>query len=121
MTEFDVNRPPKSVADEIERCARAHGSVTALVVPWESTPTTLNMAVTLVKADGWAIEHTNLGTIRLTAAGAGTRVTALPHDAPGDDQAKHATLFERFGREVERRLTETANAAQGRSGGSERP
>ena len=44
----------------IEEFARSQGHVTAIVVPWESDATTLSMAVTAVKSDGWAIEHTNL-------------------------------------------------------------
>jgi type II secretory pathway component GspD/PulD (secretin) len=61
--EFVADGSPKVVSRAIEEFARAQGHVTAIVVPWESDATTLSMAVTAVKSDGWAIEHTNLGTI----------------------------------------------------------
>ena len=69
--EFVANGSPKVVSRAIEEFARGQGHVTAIVVPWESDGTTLSMAVTAVKSDGWAIEHTNLGTIRLADAGPG--------------------------------------------------
>jgi len=55
------------VSRAIEQYATGHGSLHAIVVPWESDDVTLNMAVTSAKAEGWAIEHTDLGTIRLTS------------------------------------------------------
>jgi hypothetical protein len=63
------------------------------------------MAVTAVKQDGWAIEHTNLGTIRLTDAGqerTNLAITAEPPDHP--DQAQLAALFDRFVRQVQSRF-----------------
>ena len=89
----------------IEEFARSQGHVTAIVVPWESDDTTLSMAVTAVKSDGWAIEHTNLGTIRLTTAGAertGVAITAGLHDR-SDPQAL-ATVFDRFVTQVRSRF-----------------
>ena len=56
------------VSRAIEEYAPRPGMVNAIVVPWESTREALSMAVTAAKSDGWAIEHTNLGTIRLTDA-----------------------------------------------------
>jgi len=100
--DFAVDGSPREVSEAIERCARAQGNVTALVVPWESTATSLNMAVTLVKGDGWAIEHTNLGTIRLTADGDGTRVGIQASDP---DRADRVAVFERFARGVEQHLS----------------
>ncbi len=49
-------------------------------MPWESDATTLSMAVTAVKSDGWAIEHTNLGTIRLIDAGPEQTEVAIAAD-----------------------------------------
>jgi hypothetical protein len=96
---------PQVVSRAIEECARTQGHVAALVVPWESDATRLSMAVTAVKSDGWAIEHTNLGTITLTDAGAGTTRVAI--QAP--EQATHAepklaVVFDRFARQLQKTL-----------------
>jgi len=64
--EFTATGSPRVVSSAIEQYATGHGSLNAIVVPWESDPVTLSMAVTSVQGEGWAIEHTNLGTIRLT-------------------------------------------------------
>ena len=101
-TEFIVEGTPRSIAEQIEQIARAQGSVTALVVPWESTATVLSVAVTAVKIDGWAIEHTNLGTIRLSTDPAGTRVAANSDPARAGDTL--ATMFDRLADDVRRRL-----------------
>ena len=96
---------PLTVSRAIEEYARGEGRVTAIVVPWESNAETLSMAVTAVKQDGWAIEHTNLGTIRLTDAGqerTNLAITAEPPDHP--DQAQLAAVFERFVRQVQSRF-----------------
>ena len=82
---FTVAGSPQTVSRAIEEYARGEGRVTAIVVPWESDRNTLSMAVTAVKKDGWAIEHTNLGTIRLTDAGderTTLAITAEPPDHP---------------------------------------
>ncbi len=101
--EFTAKGPPKVVADAIEMHARAQGSVAALVVPWESTPSTLSMAVTSVKIDGWAIEHTNLGTITLTADGDSTRVAML--NQPLDEQqARLSKVFDQFATDLRQKL-----------------
>src|SRR5712691_8306091 len=87
---------PQVVARAIEEYARAQGHVTALVVPWESDATRLSMAVTSVKSDGWAIEHTNLGTITLTDAGSGTtRVAIAAHAPEHDEKGRLSALFDR--------------------------
>jgi hypothetical protein len=102
---FTVSGSPPVVARAIEEYARSQGSVSAIVVPWESDEVTLSMAVTAVKTDGWAIEHTNLGTIRLKAAGeerTSVAIAAEPPDHP--DQQKLTAVFEKFVRQVEGRL-----------------
>ena len=102
---FTVTGSPKVVSRAIEEYARAQGHVTAIVVPWESDDTTQSMAVTAVKTDGWAIEHTNLGTIRLIDAGqerTEVAIAAEPPDHP--EQAKLAAVFDRFVRQVQSRF-----------------
>jgi len=102
IVSFTVTGSPQAVSRAIEEYARSQGRLTAIVVPWESDATTLSMAVTAVKADGWAIEHTNLGTIRLRDAGqerTTLAITAEPPDHP--EQQQLAALFDRFVRQVQ--------------------
>jgi hypothetical protein len=94
---FTATGSPQVVSRAIEEYARGQGHVSAIVVPWESDGTTLSMAVTAVKSDGWAIEHTNLGTIRLADAGddrTAVAIAAAPPDHP--DEQKLAAVFDRF-------------------------
>ena len=96
------------VSRAIEEYARAQGHVAALVVPWESDATTLSMAVTSVKSDGWAIEHTNLGTITLTRTGPDTtHVAVAAHEPEHDDKGRLSALFDRFARQLHTRFTAT--------------
>ncbi len=92
--EFTARGSARVVSRAIEEYARAQGHVNALVVPWESDASTLSMAVTSVKSDGWAIEHTNLGTIRLTAAG--DEATRVAVERAAHDEPKLAAVFDRF-------------------------
>jgi hypothetical protein len=101
--EFVVTGSPRDVSRAIEEFARGQGSVTAIVVPWESSATKLSMSVTSVKADGWAIEHTNLGTITLTDLGhAATAVAVTAHEPAHTDNL--ATLFDRFASQLQSRF-----------------
>jgi hypothetical protein len=103
--EFVASGSPKVVSRAIEEFARGQGHVTALVVPWESDDTTLSMAVTAVKSDGWAIEHTNLGTIRLVDAGHDRTAVAIAADEPNHPEPQQlAAVFDRFVRQVQSRL-----------------
>ena len=96
---------PLVVSRAIEEYARAQGHVTALVVPWESDDTTLSMAVTAVKSDGWAIEHTNLGTIRLTGAGGERTTVTIAAEAPDHPEPEQLrAVFDRFVRQLESRF-----------------
>jgi hypothetical protein len=105
LVNFTAAGTPKAIADRIEQCAVAQGNLTALVVPWESDRATLSMAVTAVKGDGWAIEHTNLGTIRLTAIDSDTTDVAIAAAEPQHaDGPKLAAVFERFAQEIRRTL-----------------
>ncbi|HEY6214801.1 MAG TPA: hypothetical protein VIW45_21050 [Vicinamibacterales bacterium] len=108
VVNFTAKGSAKSLAGDIEAFALAQGHVSALVVPWESTPTTLNLAVTAVRGEGWAIEHTNLGTVTLTdLGGASTRVVV----APADVDAKLATLFDGFAKQLQARFATSDPAA----------
>ena len=104
---FTAAGSPQVLSRAIEEYARAQGHVAALVVPWESDGKTLSMAVTSVKSDGWAIEHTNLGTIRLIDAG-GERtevaIAAEPPDHP--EQRTLVAVFDRFVQQVRSRFQE---------------
>jgi hypothetical protein len=111
--EFVAKGAPKEVALAIEQYAHGQGSVTAIVVPWESSKTMLSMSVTSVKADGWAIEHTNLGTVTLTDAGDGTTAVAVtahdPDRARGGAEdpttkQKLARVFEQFAQQIQQRF-----------------
>ena len=94
---FTATGSPQVVSRAIEEYARTQGHVTAIVVPWESDATTLRMAVTAVKSDGWAIEHTNLGTIRLVDAGQERTEVAIAAEPPDHPEPqKLAAVFERF-------------------------
>ncbi len=102
---FTATGSPQAVSRAIEEDARVQGHVAAIVVPWESDGKTLSMAVTAVKRDGWAIEHTNLGTIRLIEAGqerTQVAIAAEPPDHP--ERQKLADVFERFVRHVQSRF-----------------
>jgi hypothetical protein len=102
---FTAAGSPRVVSRAIEECARGQGQVTALVVPWESDGGMLTMAVTAVKSDGWAIEHTNLGTIRLVDAGperTEVAIVAEPPDHP--EQQTLVQVFDRFARQVQSRI-----------------
>jgi hypothetical protein len=95
------------VARAVEEYARATGRVGALVVPWESDATTLNIAVTSVKADGWAIEHTDLGTIRVTDGGThSASVTIVARDSAAASQPALRAVFDRFAADLQRHLTQ---------------
>src|SRR5438046_2794512 len=103
--EFVADGSPRVVSRAIEELARSQGHVTAIVVPWESDATTLSMAVTAVKSDGWAIEHTNLGTIRLVDAGqdrTGVAVAAALPDHP--EPQTLAAVFDRFATQIQNRF-----------------
>lgn len=103
--EFTATGSPAGVVRAIEQLASRHGSLTAIVVPWESDKITWSMAVTSSRGDGWAIEHTNLGTIRLTDLGNDlTNVTIVAQVADHAEKRKLAELFEGFARQVQKKF-----------------
>ena len=105
MMEFTATGSPRVVSSTIEQYATGQGSLNAIVVPWESDRMTLSMAVTAVRGEGWAIEHTNLGTIRLTDLGNDlTRVAIAAHDPNHVEKQKLAALFERFAQQIQSKL-----------------
>jgi hypothetical protein len=102
IIEFTVTGSPRVVSHAIEQYATGHGSLHAIVVPWESDDVTLSMAVTSAKADGWAIEHTDLGTIRLTGLENDlTRVTFAAREPDHAEKKKLAALFDGFARQIQ--------------------
>lgn len=103
---------PAVVARAIEEYARSQGHVSAIVVPWESTPEMLSLSVTSVRTDGWAIEHINLGTLRLTDSDAErTQVAVAAEIADHPDQQKLTAVFDRFVAQLQRRLPAGAAAS----------
>jgi hypothetical protein len=65
----------------------------------------LSMAVTSARIDGWAIEHIDLGTIRLTGLGNdATRVSFTPREPDHADKKKLTALFEGFARQLQTKL-----------------
>ena len=111
MVEFNAAGSPRAVADTIEQCAVAQGNLSALVVPWESDRRTLSMSVTAVRGEGWAIEHTNLGTIRLTdLGGEQTRVAMSGAQPDHPETQKLAALFDRFAEHVQKQVQASARA-----------
>jgi len=101
LFEFMTTGSPRALSGAIEQFAIGQGSLTAIVVPWESDRTTLCMAVTSVQGEGWALEHTNLGTILLTDMGNDTtRVEILTELLEHAEQEKLAKLFTRFSNQI---------------------
>lgn len=102
---FTVAGSPRAVSREIEKCATACRGLSALVVPWESEAAWLSMAVTAVKSDGWAVEHTNLGTVRLTEVGHDrTRVALSVEDFAQPGGESLAAVFQTFAEQIQRRF-----------------
>jgi hypothetical protein len=108
IIEFNTAGSPRDVSSAIEQYATGHGSLNAIVVPWESDRVTLSMAVTSAKGHGWNVEHTNLGTIKLTDLGNDlTRVAIAAHEPDHVEKQKLAALFDGFARQIQSRLQTT--------------
>ncbi len=110
ILEFTAHGSPRDVSSAVEACAAERRLVNALVVPWECTPTLLSIAVTSTKVDGWAIEHTNLGTITLADVGdRRTKVSVTVAESSPDSpnpgtRDERVALLTAFARQIERRL-----------------
>ncbi len=101
IVEFTAAGPVRTVAAAIEAYAAERRIVSALVVPWESDAVTLRMAVTSMKSEGWAIEHTNLGTISLADLGGDlVRIAVVAAEA-----GSGASSLTTFARQIERKFS----------------
>jgi hypothetical protein len=102
LFEFVTSGSPRALSGAIEQLAIGHGSLTAIIVPWESDRNTLCMAVASTQGEGWALEHTNLGTVRLTDLGnETTRVEVLADLQQDAEHQKLAKLFARFSSQIQ--------------------
>ena len=120
IVEFTAQGSARAVASAIESYAADRRVVSALVVPWESDSVTLRMAVTSTKSDGWAIEHTNLGTVALAdLGGERTRVAVVAVVAEDTARERAATADERramlvaFARQIEKKFAESPGGPTG--------
>ena len=105
ILEFTASGSPRVVSGAIEKYAKGHGSLSAIVVPWESDSTTLSMAVTSARGHNWNLEHTNLGTIKLTDLGNGsTRVAVAAHQPEHAEKQKLMALFDGFARQIQEKF-----------------
>ena len=103
--EFVANGSPRDLSNAIEQFALGQGHVSAIVVPWESTASRLSMSVTSVKSDGWAIEHTNLGTVTLTdLGGERTAVAVAAHEPDHPERQTLTSVFDRFAQQLKTRF-----------------
>jgi hypothetical protein len=108
LFEFITSGSPRVVSGAVEQLAVGLGSLTAIVVPWESDQKTLTMAVASTQGEGWALEHTNIGTVRLTDMGnETTRVEVLEDFRQNAEQQRLGKLFARFSSEIQSRLQVT--------------
>ena len=112
IVRFIAAGTPRILSRAIEEHARGKGSVSVLEVPWESDASTLSLAITLMKSDGWAIEHTNLGTVTLTDLGDDrTEVAIVAHETDHHERERLARLLDLFGREIQDRFGVGASGA----------
>ncbi|MGH9385669.1 MAG: hypothetical protein ACRD2N_15415 [Vicinamibacterales bacterium] len=112
IVEFIATGTPRALSQAIEEDARGRGAVSVLVVPWESDDVTLSMAITLVKSDGWAIEHTNLGTLTLTDLGHNrTQVAVVAHQTDRSEHERIAPVLDAFSRQIQGRFQAGASGA----------
>ena len=108
LFEFVTPGSPKDVSGTIAQVAGGVGSLSAIVVPWESDRTTLSMAVASTQGEGHALVHTNLGTVRLTDLGnEQTRVELLADYLHHADEQRLAKLFARFSSQIQSQLQVT--------------
>ena len=105
LFEFMTAGSPRAVSGAIEQFAIGLGSLTAVVVPWESDKDTLCMAVASTQGEGWALEHTNIGTLRLFDLGnENTRIEIFSDLKDHSEQQKLANLFARFSTQLQSRF-----------------
>lgn len=105
LLQFTVPGAPRDVARAVEEFAVGLGSLTAIIVPWESDRTTVVMAVTSTQGEGRFLEHTDLGTVRLTDLGNDvTRVAVEPKALDHSEKQRMAALFVRFTSQIQTRF-----------------
>jgi hypothetical protein len=105
ILQFTATGSPIVVSRAIEHYATGQGSLNAIVVPWESDRVTLSMAITSAKGHGWDVQHTNLGTIRLTDLGGDlTRVAIVAHAQDHVESQKLAKLLDGFVHQIQSKL-----------------
>jgi hypothetical protein len=108
LFEFMTAGSPRAVSGAIEQFTIGLGSLTAVVVPWESDKGTLSMAVASTQGEGWALEHTNIGTLRLVDLGNDkTRVEIFSDLKDHAEQQKLAHLFARFSSQLQSQFQAT--------------
>jgi len=108
LFEFVTPGSPRALSGAIEQLAAGVGSLSAIVVPWESDRTTLSMAVASTQGEGHALMHTNLGTVRLTDMGNEmTRVEVLADLLNDAEQQRLGKLFARFSSQIQSQLQVT--------------
>jgi hypothetical protein len=108
LFEFVTPGSPRAVSGAIEQLATGVGSLSAIVVPWESDRATLSMAVASTQGEGHALVHTNLGTVRLTDLGnEQTRVEVLADYLNQPEEQRLAKLFARFSSQIQSQLQVT--------------
>lgn len=111
IVDFTATGTPRALAQAIEEHAKGRGAVSVLLVPWESDGLTSNMAVTLVESDGWAIQHTNLGTVTLTDLGHNrTQVELVADELTHPERERLTSLLDAFGRQIQGRFQADAGA-----------
>src|SRR3974390_1270009 len=105
LFEFITPGSPRAVSGAVEQVAVGIGSLSAIVVPWESDRSTLSMAVASTQGEGHALVHTNLGTVRLTDLGnEQTRVEVLADYLNHIEEQRLAKLFARFSSHLQSQL-----------------
>jgi hypothetical protein len=108
LFEFLTPGSPRTLAATIEQLAVGVGSLSAIVVPWESDRTTLSMAIASTQGEGHALIHTNLGTVRLTDMGNEmTRVEVLADLLNDAERQRLGKLFARFSSQIQSQLQVT--------------
>jgi hypothetical protein len=102
IVEFTAAGSAGPLSRAIEEFVRGAGALQALVVPWESEPGCVRMALTSVQSDGWAIEHTNLGTIVLSDLGkALTRVAVIAYEPGHPEREQLADRLRTFAGQIQ--------------------
>ena len=105
ILQFTVPGSLSDVSKTIEEFAVGVGSLTAVVVPWLSDRTNVTMAITSTQGEGRFLEHTDLGTVRLTDLGNHSiRVAIEPRPLDHAEKQRMATLFVRFASQIQTRF-----------------